>query len=170
LTVLYCYDDGTGGLLTGSFTARASVDGVLVGSDGQQVDSSSMSEVSAEVISFNLRAAVLKNSAINTASMSAISSTLISLSIKSKIIIAEPVINTASMEASQASLDALSIVFIPPPEVYTEEQIDTASMLATSATLQDLLIKQTLITAESYGAETATMSSVSSALVTFTLG
>jgi len=55
ITVLYCYDDGSGGLLTGSTTARSNVDELHIGTDDNIKDKSSTTPLSGSLLSFTIK-------------------------------------------------------------------------------------------------------------------
>ena len=166
LTTLFCYENVSGDLVTGSFTARAEADVIKLGTDGNLSDEGKFSVVSGTIPSFVLKLGLIGQEATDSSSFVISSGTISSFDIASTELFLSEQTDTASFGVSSGTVSSFNI---REPIVRTEEQTDSSTFLTTSGTLSEFELRVAVLSLSSE-AESSTFSVSSGTLTTFTLG
>ena len=166
LTVLYCYDDGAGGLLTGSFTATAGEDVMHIGTDDTLVSHATLSPLSGSLLSFKLGVALVLYQATEATSLIPFSGSLVGFELRSSNNFLEPMSETllVSTEGNILNFELKSST------VSLLDQNSTATLAVGTGSILNFTLVVTKIATEPANADTATLVSSSGTLTTFTLG
>ena len=169
LTVLYCYDDGAGGLLTGSFTATDGVDRLNVGTDGRLVEEASLYAGAGTILSFGLKDAVISTNPVDDSSILAYGlGSILNFDVRSSEVMLQEQTSTDTLAAGTGSVLNFNIKDV---RILTEEQKDNTAMVptASSGAILNFNIKDVLIQL-SNELESATVSASIGTLLNFNLG
>lgn len=167
LTALYCYDDGTGSLKTGSFTARDDEDVVNIGTDRHPESQASVTAASGSIVDFVLKSNVKETEHVDKVSFIPDSGTIIDFVLRENTVNLNNKTCTASVSPATGTISDFSLKSV---QIDAEPQKSSASISVTSGIMQDFLLKQTLISIDSYGVEDAEMTVVSGQIANFFLG
>ena len=173
LTVLYCYDDGAGGLLTGSFTARDFVDGIHIGSDGFVKEQySEFMPKEGTILSFSIKDSVVFLSLTeDSTDLLPGNGTIPIFVLKSSILeFNEQTDSSSIFSITNGSIDNF-VLLAQDPEVSTEDQEDVGSLVInTDGTISTFLLKVTKIVAPEQTDPTIELVTSAGVVDTFTLG
>lgn len=173
LTVLYCYEDTSGDLVTGSFTARSSADEVNINTDRNFDSRAETQPTQGSVTSFTFKLASIQTSGDSSALASPITGTLNNFELRSANIMftAEPDSTSATPAASSGSVS--NFVF-KSSLIDLEPEIDNTSAVpsAASGAVSNFTLKETLIIINTLDVDTvtATPSSTTGSVSGFVLG
>jgi hypothetical protein len=170
LTVLYVYDDTTGELVTGSFTALDGTDRLRIGSDGNDVSRNLMTPSFSELTLFSLKEAVVSTSAqVNLNNLQFTSGAITNFELRP----AQVFLNTQTSTAVPLSSASGSVTnfFLKSAVVSAGTQTSNATPLTYgTGTVTNFVLKETLISLNPQSSTAVTLSSTSGSLTTFTLG
>jgi hypothetical protein len=168
LTVLYTYDDTTGALVTGSFTALDGTKRMHIGSDGNDISRSSMNPVSSEITTFTLKIGAVEV-LVEEAPVFQPATGTIFFELKSpQLLLQEQTDSSVPLAAASASI---STFLLGVSKVTLQEQTDSSVPLAAaSASVVTFLLKQTIVVLTPQTGDTATLSGATGSIATFTLG
>jgi len=148
LTVLYCYDDGAGGLLTGSFTARDFVDGIHIGTDGFVKETYSLfQEKDGTIETFNIKQAKLFIEALELISPVSGNGLITDFILESKTVH----LNTQTSEDSiifviDGTIGTFAIVDESDPVILLSDQQNSNTFIAnTDGDIQSFVLKNSII-------------------------
>ena len=167
LTALYVYEDGTGQLTTGSFTARSDVAQVHIGSDGNQTSPAEIKPKSAEVINFTLKAGLKSVDVIDTTELLPTSATITNFSLRDNTVSLNEQTSSANIVPAAATVTNFELKSTIRP---LQDQVSSASFLADTASINAFLLKDTLIYVEPYETESAELTPTSATITNFSLG
>jgi hypothetical protein len=174
LTVLYCYDNagtglGGGSLVTSSFTARASVDGVNIGTDGTLVSSQTVVPSTGSITGFVLKEAIISvGEQSSSGSLTQGTGLITNFEIRSSILNLNEQTDSASLVNNTGA--SVTNFELKDSIVNLEEQTDSASLVnSTGASVTNFELKVTLIQLSSE-AEQSTLTPSTGSISVFTLG
>jgi len=171
ITALYCYDDGAGGLLTGSFTAKMIDNQVDPGTDGFQKSKVSLVTSVATFVNFSLAVKGLQALYSDSLNLLPTNANLSGFFLGQKVanIFAT---DTPDLSFGTADLVEFLLEFVPPPEIYL--LVDTGNLENISfieSTLISFSLKETILTLNIDASENITNIAITSATLTsFSLG
>ena len=167
ITALYCYDDGAGGLLTGSFTAMPGVDTVAIGTDNGLFSSLSLIPTIGTVANFLLKQGSVPFSSKDEGNLVPSTASIIDFVLRLNIVNLQEQTSSGSMTLGTGTVSDFSLKSVINN---LEEQTSNGLLAATTATVLTFLIKTTVIEISQYGIESAELVPTSGTIISFTLG
>lgn len=169
LTVLYVYDDTTGSLVTGSFTALYGTDKIHIGSDGNDLSQGFMAPSFSEIILFTLKLSTVNTLAVENSAFQASSATVSSFSLEA---VEENLQTQTSLTVPFLVASASVTSFVLKSSIInlnTQTSVAPAFVPST-ANITTFLLKETVISLNTQTSSATTMSTSTSSITTFTLG
>lgn len=157
LTVLYVYEDVSGDLVTGSFTARSNADQATLGTDGEIEAGASFSAKSGEVTAFDMAETLVTVNAASLATFNATGGSVTAFDVGTVQTILgndlPPVPDITDTAIFAANSSTITFDVRDPQVIFTAE-VDTSSFTATGETIT-FDLAETLV---NFVAETETVS------------
>jgi len=144
LTVLYCYDDGAGGLLTGSFTARDFANGVNIGTDGFVKEKTKFQPSEGTVLSFVLMiSSVETGNQVSATQLTPSNGSILEFNIRSSTIKLNPQTSSGSIASiTNGTIDAFSI---KESIIFVEQSASGSLSVNADGSIDSFALKETLI-------------------------